>query len=344
MTTDYYKILGLTPSATHDEIKTAYRKLSKKFHPDLNQGDKFFEDRFKEIQEAYEKLTDPTFKFHYDQQFQKKEQSSNSYDNTTTSTHQEKYSTKKNTTEHQSVNKKNNNSNLAIKIAIPIIIAILFGIIRGLIKENAIESAKRNYVEELTSNNNSYTPISTTTFQDTLIEPLDSIHPTKEFDSKTEKAKAESYSNESNTDNFLNTFPLSFKIGETTETEIMNSGLVKDNDWDEDRSEILYRSDKKNVYCYVNKKTLKLSMMKIWEAPNNWKDLGINIGMPQEDLINIFNNHNVGFLKKESKFDDNIFINKHGLEYWFCFPKQTDESIGEIKNSLDFVVVKPYNY
>jgi len=54
---EYYKTLGLTSDATQEEIKIAYRKLSKKFHPDLNEGDKFFEDRFKEIQEAFEKLT-----------------------------------------------------------------------------------------------------------------------------------------------------------------------------------------------------------------------------------------------------------------------------------------------
>ena len=53
---DHYKTLGLNPNSTTQEIKTAYRKLSKKFHPDVNQGDKFFEERFKEIQEAYENL------------------------------------------------------------------------------------------------------------------------------------------------------------------------------------------------------------------------------------------------------------------------------------------------
>lgn len=55
--TNYYKILGVKDFASLEEIKTAYRKLSKKFHPDVNDGDKFFEERFKEIQEAYEKLT-----------------------------------------------------------------------------------------------------------------------------------------------------------------------------------------------------------------------------------------------------------------------------------------------
>jgi curved DNA-binding protein CbpA len=56
--TNYYKVLGVQNFASSNEIKTAYRKLSKKFHPDLNQGDKFFEERFKEIQSAYESLND----------------------------------------------------------------------------------------------------------------------------------------------------------------------------------------------------------------------------------------------------------------------------------------------
>ena len=56
--TNCYKILGVKDFAPAEEIKTAYRKLSKKFHPDVNDGDKFFEERFKELQNAYETLTD----------------------------------------------------------------------------------------------------------------------------------------------------------------------------------------------------------------------------------------------------------------------------------------------
>ena len=63
---DYYYILGLNKNATKDEIKTAYRKLSMKFHPDQNQGDKFFEERFKDLHEAYETLVDDDKRRTYD--------------------------------------------------------------------------------------------------------------------------------------------------------------------------------------------------------------------------------------------------------------------------------------
>lgn len=63
---DFYYILGLKPEATTDEIKRAFRKLSLKFHPDKNDGDEFFSERFKDIREAYETLCDSTKKMAYD--------------------------------------------------------------------------------------------------------------------------------------------------------------------------------------------------------------------------------------------------------------------------------------
>ncbi|WP_448519192.1 DnaJ C-terminal domain-containing protein [Rhodoflexus sp.] len=64
---DYYKILGVSKNATADEIKKAYRKLAKQYHPDKNPGDKVAEAKFKEITEANEVLSDPEKRKYYDQ-------------------------------------------------------------------------------------------------------------------------------------------------------------------------------------------------------------------------------------------------------------------------------------
>ncbi len=63
---DYYKILGVDKSATQDEIKKAYRKLAMKYHPDRNSGNKSAEEKFKEITEANEVLSDPEKRKKYD--------------------------------------------------------------------------------------------------------------------------------------------------------------------------------------------------------------------------------------------------------------------------------------
>src|ERR1700743_2256478 len=64
---DYYKILGINKTATQDEIRTAYRKLARKHHPDLNPNDKEANKKFQQINEANEVLSDPEKRTKYDQ-------------------------------------------------------------------------------------------------------------------------------------------------------------------------------------------------------------------------------------------------------------------------------------
>src|ERR1051326_8788706 len=63
---DYYEVLGLQRSATLDDIKKAYRKLAAKYHPDKNPGDASAEEKFKEVQNAYDTLSDADKRKQYD--------------------------------------------------------------------------------------------------------------------------------------------------------------------------------------------------------------------------------------------------------------------------------------
>ncbi len=63
---DYYEVLGVERGASREQIKSAYRKLAVKYHPDRNPGDKDAEERFKEASEAYAVLSDDDKRAHYD--------------------------------------------------------------------------------------------------------------------------------------------------------------------------------------------------------------------------------------------------------------------------------------
>src|SRR6202047_881565 len=63
---DFYKILGVKRDAKPEEIKKAYRRLARKYHPDVNPGDKSAEDRFKQMSEAFDILSDPKKRSVYD--------------------------------------------------------------------------------------------------------------------------------------------------------------------------------------------------------------------------------------------------------------------------------------
>jgi len=65
--TDYYETLGISRGASDDEVRKSYRRLARKYHPDLNPGDKAAEERFKQLQEAYDVLNDAKKKAIYDQ-------------------------------------------------------------------------------------------------------------------------------------------------------------------------------------------------------------------------------------------------------------------------------------
>lgn len=65
---DYYQVLGLTPEAPTEEIRTAYRKLAKANHPDKHKGDPIYVEKFKDLQEAYDVLSDSYKRKEYDDQ------------------------------------------------------------------------------------------------------------------------------------------------------------------------------------------------------------------------------------------------------------------------------------
>ena len=145
--TEYYKTLGLTSDATIEDVKSAYRKLSKKFHPDVNQGDKYFEGRFKEIQEAYEKIINEKAKetHNFNSKNSTKTQTSNDYK-------------KENEHNRSDTPKKYNFQKIVIPALIIILITIFKPIIQKSIRENANRELNKTYENSNTFENNNQNP------------------------------------------------------------------------------------------------------------------------------------------------------------------------------------------
>lgn len=146
---NFYQTLGVSIDATNDEIKKAYRKLATKFHPDLNAGDKYFEERFKEIQQAYEVLSNSYSRSEYNNKlfnFYKERY-------TESSTNSSSYSSKnyksepnqsKNNTNTQSNNTQNSNGNNLGCLKM-IIFALILSFIAFLWKECTRKTENTDY-------------------------------------------------------------------------------------------------------------------------------------------------------------------------------------------------------
>lgn len=136
--TEYYKTLGIPSDSTLEEVKIAYRKLSKKFHPDVNQGDKYFEERFKEIQEAYEKIVNEKIK--ENSNFNYTESTKTKTENKTQPSSD--YKKENNKTKSDSPKKYNYS-----KIIFPALIIILIAIFKPIIQKSIRENAERDLIK-----------------------------------------------------------------------------------------------------------------------------------------------------------------------------------------------------
>jgi curved DNA-binding protein CbpA len=147
---NYYDILGVSQFASVEEIKTAYRKLSMKFHPDKNEGDIFFQERFLAIKEAYDVLSDSESREKYDEKVFKQNNTDNINSN-----HSHNYSNPKNQEDNNEFQSESNNysevgqeSNLTNHYIAGglIIVAILIAVFSHEISDLRYSSAVKNYV------------------------------------------------------------------------------------------------------------------------------------------------------------------------------------------------------
>ena len=147
---NFYQILGVAPTATQDEIKKAYRFRASKFHPDKHQGDKFFEEEFKELKNAYDILSDPTKRVRYDQQFNKTEKEETNQKTKSEHQNENVYSEPKKAEEAEPETEPAANSNFTYLFVIGALILIIFLIV-GLNSGNDT-SSPTNYTSNEQSN------------------------------------------------------------------------------------------------------------------------------------------------------------------------------------------------
>src|SRR5690349_17250046 len=150
---DYYLILGIEPNATLEDIKKAYREMSLKYHPDKNKGDKYFEERFKDIKEAYDILSDNVSRQNYDYQwlhyFRKKKENT---EYKTTKTTNSSSPTPESSPKRQLGNTVKPRRSINFLLLIVLIALILYTLISKNKADNEIRDLN-NRVNELTDEN-----------------------------------------------------------------------------------------------------------------------------------------------------------------------------------------------
>ncbi len=137
---------------------------------------------------------------------------------------------------------------------------------------------------------------------------------------------------------FIDELPYSFEINKTSEYDLIEKGMIRDDQYSNDDEQRMYKLEHE-LYCYLKKESSKLVTIKIWKPTDDWVNNGIKIGMSQEDLIQVLAMNKIDYYIEDNEYDDNLFVERNKLKYWFCFPKRDDSSIKEMKNQLNFIVV-----
>jgi curved DNA-binding protein CbpA len=165
---DYYYILGVDKNATIEEIKKAYRKLSLKFHPDKNNGDKFFEERFREVNEAYETLNDVNKRRLYDLNSVNSNAHFTNTNNTNSNQNKQSETKQQESNANPQFDKTNytnvikSKSNKGVRIFIFTVLAIIIlTFVKAIVSKSINNSAIENYNGELQNKENEYSTTDT---------------------------------------------------------------------------------------------------------------------------------------------------------------------------------------